>query len=776
MFLKKLEIVGFKSFARRTKLDFSENGVFKQEKNIGITAIVGPNGSGKSNIADALKWVMGEQSMKSMRGKKSQDVIFAGSGKKSQLGSAQVSLFLDNSDKKIPIDFEEVVVTRKIYRDGDGEYLINNSKVRLIDVAELLAKAGIGQRSYCIINQGMADQVLNATPSERRSILEEAAGVKEFQLKKERSERKLKSTKANLERVKGLLLEIEPHLRILRRQSQKAQKGEEYRIALHQKQQLLFGYLWSSFERSRNQAEEAKEILGRELMQIQREVDEMRDKLQKESKQSSNSGEEISKLEQLQRQQSYQLSNLERSIIVEEGKLELEKERAKNIQLVDVIPVGAELIKKRLSAIKQEQDQLINKIENLENLEDLQELKEYARSIAQEIYELYEGIAKGRIEKRKPQEDVDRQKTVNLKKVHEIMEQLKSLRQQKEILEKENLETRQKIDYLTKIDREERRATIELEDRLRRRQFELDKIKDRHNDAKIELAKIQVREEDLVNRIQIEAKTQPDKLSYGGEAVNVGELERDISRLKIQLEQIGGIDDTVLEEYTETEKRFDFLKKESEDLHEAMKRLREVIREMDKKVKESFEETYKTINREFNNYFKIIFNGGRADLKRVETKVNNTAISSGDDDSVGMENLQANQDASNSDDEIETQMGIEISACPPGKKITSLGMLSGGERSLTSLALLFAIISHNPPPFAILDEVEAALDEANSKRFSRILGELCGRTQFVLITHNRQTMKEASMLYGVTMGDDGISKLLSVKLDQVGNKGEIKAD
>jgi chromosome segregation protein len=188
VYLKKLEINGFKSFANKTALDFlvSKNG----ERS--ITAIVGPNGSGKSNIADAIRWVMGEQSMKNLRGKKSEDIIFAGSGKKSRLGSAQATLFFDNSDKRIPLDFEEVTVTRKIFRSGESEYLINGSRVRLQDVVDILAKAGIGKESYSIVNQGMADAILNATPLERRSLIEDAAGVKQYQIRKERSLRKLK--------------------------------------------------------------------------------------------------------------------------------------------------------------------------------------------------------------------------------------------------------------------------------------------------------------------------------------------------------------------------------------------------------------------------------------------------------------------------------------------------------------------------------------------------------------------------------------------------------
>ena len=187
MYLKRIELTGFKSFATKTVLDFLPScNIAENGKACGVTAIVGPNGSGKSNVADAVKWAMGEQSLKNIRGKKSEDVIFAGSGKKAQLGSAKVSLFFDNSDKQIPIEFEEVIISRKVYRSGEGEYFINNSKVRLIDIADLLAKAGIGQRSYCIINQGMADSVLNASPVERPSSSGAKAPVGKSQKRRRR--------------------------------------------------------------------------------------------------------------------------------------------------------------------------------------------------------------------------------------------------------------------------------------------------------------------------------------------------------------------------------------------------------------------------------------------------------------------------------------------------------------------------------------------------------------------------------------------------------------
>ena len=327
MYLKKLEISGFKSFANKTTLDFLVTA--ENQKELGTTAIVGPNGSGKSNVADALRWVMGEQSMKNLRGKKSEDIIFAGSGKKARLGSASVTLYLDNSDHRIPLEFEEVSITRKIFRSGESEYLINGSRVRLQDIADILARAGVGRESYAIVNQGMADSVLNATPLERRTVLEDAAGVKQYQIKKERSLRKLESTKQNLARVKELMEEIKPHMKLLKRQAEKASQSETVARELRDKQTKLFSYLWHNFQREQATFNEAKDNIGRTMMNIQREVDKINDELGKENRQEEKN-EELPKMENDLRQKRTMLSQLDRELIVLEGRIEIEKERQKS--------------------------------------------------------------------------------------------------------------------------------------------------------------------------------------------------------------------------------------------------------------------------------------------------------------------------------------------------------------------------------------------------------------------------------------------------------------
>lgn len=776
MFLKKLEISGFKSFATKTTLDFS--GDFENGKRRGITAVVGPNGSGKSNIADALRWVMGEQSMKNLRGKKSEDIIFAGSGKKARLGSALAAIYLDNSDKKIPLDFSEVAISRKVFRSGESEYSINGSRARLQDVTDLLARAGIGKESYAVVNQGMADAVLNASPAERRMVIEDAAGVKQYQIKKERSIRKLESTRENLDKVKSLVEEIGPHLRLLKRQSDKAAKGEEVARELKKKQHGLFRYLWENIQKEKENLSSKKDEIGVIMMNIQREADKLRDEISAEEK-NARTNKTLAELDKKSKEARLKYNALERELIISEGRLEIEKEKLESRQILaeiktTTIPVDASYVKDNLEKIRRDQEELISRLQAVEKIEELQEIREFARVIQQKLFELKSDIEKGKKESEEKDQDKQPNKIATLeisKAISELQNKTADLRQKIKDTENEirNIDENQEKEMAA--DRMRRQKFFEIERKLRAKQDELVKIKDSYSDSKIELAKIEVHEDDLKNQIKEGLKINPEELENSGEEVDPGRLHQEISKLKAQFEQIGGIDPMVIDEYKETQKRFDFLNNESKDLEKAIISLREVIKEMEQKISKEFEATFSEINKEFSKYFRIIFGGGSAHLNKL--KVQNTK----------RKIREVQSDENRSEDEVEEELedkeeenqeiGIDISACPPGKRIANLNMLSGGERSLTSLALLFAVISHNPPPFSVLDEVEAALDEANSKRFGRIITELSQNTQFVIITHNRETMRQASMLYGVTMGEDGISKLLSVRLDQVGMGGKI---
>ncbi len=241
MYLEKLEIQGFKSFANKNGLVFP--GLIEGGRR-GLTAVVGPNGSGKSNIADAVRWALGEQSMKMLRGKKSEDIIFSGSDKKGKLGMAEVSLFFNNEDRQAPIDYSQFVLTRRLYRDGESEYLINNSKVRLLDVQLLLAKANVGQKTYSVIGQGMVEGFLNTSLSERKEFFDEATGVKQFQIKRDDSLNKLRASLEHLGQAEMLLGEIEPRLANLTRQVSRLKKRGEIEIELRALQLSYFRTIW----------------------------------------------------------------------------------------------------------------------------------------------------------------------------------------------------------------------------------------------------------------------------------------------------------------------------------------------------------------------------------------------------------------------------------------------------------------------------------------------------------------------------------------------------
>jgi chromosome segregation ATPase len=785
MYLKRIEISGFKSFATKTVLDFLPScNISDTGKNCGITAIVGPNGSGKSNVADALKWAMGEQSLKNIRGKKSGDVIFAGSGKKAQLGSAKVTLFFDNSDKKIPIEFEEVSITRKVFRSGEGEYSINGSKVRLIDIHDLLAKAGVGQRSYCIINQGMADAVLNATPVERRVILEEAAGVKPYQLKKDRSLRKLDTTRTNLSRVADLIQEIEPHLRVLKRQADKARKGEEVVRELKEKQNILFGSLWNDMVSKRNATSAEKEEIGREVMKMQRKIDDIQIKVDQEAKTNVGFEGQRNILEKEREEKYAALNEIRKNLAVVEAKIEIEKEKAKNFSRVNEIQVDFPYFKDEFKKLKEKYESIESRLSEVGSLEMLEVIRNELASLRKEFSRVFQELNEG---KKTNHIENQRENTVNLRIIGDLESEKNIYVEKRDKLDREIEENRKKTDALFQEDRKARRRYFELEAELRRMQDALSGMREKMNDIRVRMAKIEVREEDLRNRVKIEMNVDDPEIilekyrgmQLSGELTDYEKLERETGRLKALADQIGAIDPMIVEEYDETQKRYDFLTNESADLEHAIKSLTEVIKEMDEQIKVAFEEAYKKVNSEFSKYFKIIFGGGSAEMVKINIQTSRVKKSSVENSEVEhIKDLDNADSADVTDGEMEgkeqsKEVGIEIKACPPGKRIANLSMLSGGERSLTSQALLFAIISNSPPPFAVLDEVEAALDEANSRRFGRILSELSHETQFILITHNRETMRQASCLYGVTMGADGVSKVLSVKLDQVGENGKI---
>jgi chromosome segregation protein len=721
----------------------------------GITAIVGPNGSGKSNVVDSLRWVMGEQSMKTIRGKKSEDIIFSGTGKKAQAGFAEVSLILDN-EKQNGIDYPEVMLTRRIYRSGESEYLLNKKKTRLTDIQLMLAKSNIGSKSYSIVGQGTIDKILTLSEEERKDFFNEAAGIKQYQIKKEQSISKLENTKKNLEQAEIILRELEPRLRQLRRQTKRLEERELTEKELHALEFEYYGGTWKELTENINTVSEKVKKFQDKWDEKRGEIKTIQDEfaaLQKEKPVS----ESFFSL-----QIEYQKLADEKSKLREkEWELKIVAEKDGTPQKTKAAIISFNKAVEEISALSTAQEKIIEKIkiilesakngkineEQIKNLsEELQTLGKETKKLLREMKGEPSSAADALVDKPAGKGRDFEKKLIELKdRIIKIEEKMESLREE--------------IQNLAKKDEKKKKEFFEKQRKLDARQNEIFSVERDLNDAKIELARLETKKEALESEMKIELKDRFDEVKLSRDMSSVGapspesnrdEIFRNIQRLRYQLEQIGGIDPEVAKEHEETEERFEFLNNQSEDLKQSSASLREVIKELNEIIETQFNESFAKINENFNRYFGILFNGGTARI--IKTAVKN----------------EEEPEAQNADEKMERGKNyiIEIQATPPGKKIKNLEMLSGGEKALTAIALLCAIMANNPSPFVILDEVDAALDEANTIKFANILAELSKNTQFVVITHNRATMEKASILYGVTMEIEGISKLLSVRLDE----------
>ncbi|MEA3273178.1 MAG: AAA family ATPase [Patescibacteria group bacterium] len=725
MQLKKIELKGFKSFYEKTSL------IFPKPKNdkCGITAVVGPNGSGKSNICDALKWGLGVQSKKGFRSKKNRDVIFAGSSSKKPLASAYVSLYFDNRQKKIPLDYKDVIITRKIYATGENEYFINNGRAKLKEIFQVLGQAGIGQQSYSIVDQGMADRLLLINPLERRKVIEEAAKVKHFQIKKEDSIKRLEHSKINIDKAQSLMKEIEPRLKYLKIQATKKTQQEKLEKEFKKKGKQYFGILWNELLEKKEPHYANRTILEKELNIITGKLEKIRqsikkspEKISSEDTKKNSYQKELASVQQKENDISKQISILEGKIEILNAKIDFQKSISR--QKVD------------LPYIENQLEKFIQEIDKLASQKKLapENLSLIKKAIARLKNELTEGVVK----------------KDNLLLIKNLVKQVKTSEKRNEVLQKELAHIfQEKNTFLQQITNEEKEAkkqqlvSHKLEEEFDTKMQQKDSIQNRIKTSEIELAKIEVEENNLRKKILNTLDLAPEKIHYqkSGDK-DIKKLEQEVEQLEQRLNICESIGWEIVSEHKKTSSRYQFLKKETLDLSQTVHSLKKIIKGLDIKIEKRFSMAFAKINKNFNSYFKIIFKGGSAKLIKTEIP--------------GSVNTYGEQGPS--------QIGIDIKAVPPTKKIKNVGMLSGGEKALTSLAFLFAIISNTTPPFVVLDEVDVALDETNSVRFARIIREIAKKTQVITITHNRGIMNEAQILYGVTMQKDGISNLLSVNL------------
>ncbi len=727
--LKKLELNGFKSFAQRTVLDFPE----------GITGIVGPNGSGKSNVIDAIRWLLGEREAKNLRGAKSEDLIFAGTAKRPRMGQASASLHFDNSSGFFPVDFSEIIITRQASRDGNNQYFINKSEVRLKDIIDFFAQARLGSRGLVVVTQGNSDMFIQANPTQRREMVEEMLGLREYQLKKGEAERRLKNTQINLDKVSALTEEILPHLRSLKRQTGRWEKRAVLEQELRDLENRFFGSAWQDIESRKKALESELAEHHKQLSHLSKEKESAELRL---AKVESNQPEERKELQEI-KEKTRKLLDERNALQKEIGRLEAQLEYSPAAPQNQATPEAREL----LEFVKKMRTKLEVALDDPEKLE---------RVVGEILEEVEDFLASGRNIQSKIAPPAQNQEIKNrFEKIKKDLALLDS--SLKDLSEREkHLEKNQESFYQAF-----KMAVAELESAK-------DKLERWHNaeqQKKFELERLSLHMEEWSRQVEQSGRREEEfhklesLMSLGGE--EKGQIEHRIFRLRGDLASIGEIDEALLKEARETEERYEFLKRESDDLEKARIDLRALISELNEKIKTEFGSALVKINEEFEKFFGVMFGGGQAKLK-LEKPKSRQAVSE-IEGSISAEARVPDEVKVEEDEEVEA--GLEIDLKLPRKRINSLDVLSGGERSLVGIAALFALISVSPPPFLVLDEVDAPLDERNTRRFAEMLKEFSKHSQFILVTHNRATMEAANLLYGVTMNEDGTSKILSLSIE-----------
>ena len=806
MEFKKLELSGFKSFFDRTNF-FIESG---------LTGIVGPNGCGKSNIVEALRWCMGETSAKSMRGSGMEDVIFSGTSNRPQKNISEVTITIDNSKKQGQgqfIDLDEIQIKRKIERDKGSKYFINGKEVRAKDAQTFFADLSTGAHSPSMISQGRIGMIVTAKPSERKSVLEEAAGISGIHIRRHEAETRLNAAENNLRRADELKKQQEKQLDNLKKQAEEATKYREFSEKIKSSEAALYYLKIQNIEKEKTQLKDNSSNIDTQISSLKNKIDNKNSLLVEENKKLQPLKDK--KIENLSRLQkiNLEITNLQKE---EERIKDLNKKIQNNLRTIDSdlereksISLDASLNEKRMLEEKNEllktekelfdienkskldldasngklqklQTQLNNLISEIGTYIDndrklskeiFEELKQLINKItsSQEEYAIYFGknetIKSDSIKRKERINNIDQElenwkdlKLNSEKMVLELNERRKKLdvelEENQKNPEKIAINKGQNLQNLENTKKQNEELIVEIESaetRFNSINEELKSLQEkfavlRENKARFEatvegidqrkmdliyVVKKELKIENINNLFSITGFTDPEKLP------SIDEQEVSLSELKKSRDALGSVN---LRADLETEKFKVTIKKMEEDradLVSAIVKLKSSINELNQKGRERLLDAFSKINKKFNEVYVKLFNGGNAKLELVD-----------------------------SDDPLEA--GLEMLVSPPGKRLQSITLLSGGEQALTALSLVFAIFLTNPSPICVLDEVDAPLDDANVTRFCSLLEELTNitKTKFVIITHHALTMSKMNRLYGVTMPEKGISKLVAVNLER----------
>jgi len=808
MSFKKLEITGFKSFSEKTNF-FIENG---------LTGIVGPNGCGKSNIVEALRWCMGENSAKSMRGSGMEDVIFSGTSNRPSKNISEVTLLLENQDKDGPSqykDFDEISIRRKIEKNKGSKYFINDKEVRARDVQTFFADLSTGAHSPSLISQGKIGQLVTAKPIERKSILEEAAGISGIHARRQEAETRLNAAESNLKRADELKKQQQKQLDNLKKQAEEATRYKEISTEIKKIEAGLYFLKISEIEKDKKLKVEKLSELDDEISAINidlnhnntlledenKKLEPLRDKkmesaakLQKLNLDMANLVEEESRVKSLQGKLEKSIKTIEsdlereRSISLDanlnDKRVSKEKEELLKTEneLLDVETVSSKELKSSKAQLDDLQsqlnvmlDQIERDIDNEKKLtkESFRELKKIVKKITFSQEEYAEKYGKDRSiqsdsikrKERIKNIDVELENWRSLKSNSEKMNSDLSDRKNKLLVElSENQKNPERIanskgqnlqnlENTKKRNEEIENELIEAEKKynlinqnLKEIQLKLSDLKENkaRNEATIE--GIENRKKDLLHLVKNELNIGDERSLLPQSDLNdvspdrlpsIEEQSQKAEKIKKKRDSLGSVNLRADEETKKYETEIKKMEDDRTDLYSAIVKLKTSIDELNQKGRERLLEAFTKVNRKFNEVYTKLFNGGNAKIELVD-----------------------------SEDPLEA--GLEMFVSPPGKRLQSISLLSGGEQALTAMSLVFAVFLVNPSPICVLDEVDAPLDDANVTRFCGLLDELTKitKTKFIIITHHALTMSRMHRLYGVTMAEQGVSQLVSVDLQK----------
>lgn len=698
MNISKLEIFGFKSFAKKETILF----------NSGITGIVGPNGCGKTNIVDAIRWVLGEQKTKRLRSSKMEEVIFNGASNVKPLGLCEVFLTIENNKGLLPVEYSEVEIGRRLYRSGESEYFINRNNCRLKDISNLFVDTGLTSDAYSVIELNMIEQILSDKDDSRRKMFEEAAGVNKYKSKRQSALKKFDLNSRDLERIDDIIVEIQLQVKALDLQLKRFKRHEKLSSELKELEIDLSSArimdldniivpLESMLKKKNTLLK--KNTSKKEVESV--EFDNARDAYLKEK-------EELSKMKA-------KIDKLTENLLSEIQ--EKNQESSKGVGLLE------DELQKKINQLNQFDKDYIKIVSNKDVTKTLStESKEKFKNKNYTVIETDKKYDKLKASIKDYKDKIDKYRKDKEFDFSKMDESIKNIQDK---INSNNLDLEKKENDVNKafINMETIRAKLDSD------KFSKDDLFYEIKEAEMKIAESNLKKSQIMQTM-VEKFGKDIKLKSLKE-YNISDMVFRLEKIKRSIESIGPINWAVKDEHEEKSARLNNLLNQKSDLIDAENNLKEAIKKIDNIAQEQFFETYNKVRDNFETMFTVFFNGGKGSLE-----------------------LSDPDDPLNSD--------INIFAQPPGKRNNSLKMLSAGEKSLTAIALLFSIYQYKPSPFCILDEIDAPLDDINIKKFTDVIKDYSKTTQFIMVTHNKLTMESADCIYGVTAEKQGISKLMSI--------------